>query len=111
MNEDRSNTVLCTFRVVPGREDDMLALLRDHEAVMRELDLVTEEPSRCWRGEDGPDRPFFVKVFTWRSAEAVDAAHKHPDVQRNWEAMEPLCEERDGRPSMEFPHVFPVALS
>lgn len=110
MTEEASNVVLCTFRVAPGHVDAMLELLRAHEAVLRKLDLVTDEPTRCWRGEDGPGKPFFVKIFEWRSPAALEAAHRHPEVQRNWEAMEPHCEERDGRPSMEFPHVFRVAL-
>ncbi len=111
MNEERSNVVLCLFRVRPGREERILELLRQHETVIRRLDLVTEEPTRCWSGEDGPGRPFVVKIFEWRGPEALDAAHRHPEVQANWEALDPLCEDRDGRPGMEFPHVFPVALS
>lgn len=102
---DRSEHVLCYFRVRPGREQDLLGLCRRHDAVLRRLALCTDEPAVCYRGEDGPGRPFLVKIFAWRSPEALDAAHRHPDVQILWEAMEPCCEERDGRPSMEFPHV------
>jgi hypothetical protein len=51
-----------------------------------------------------------VKTFTWRSAKAVEAAHQHPEVASLWERMDPLCEARDGRPGMEFPHVERIVL-
>ena len=97
--------VLCHFRVKPGREEELLKLSRDHDAVLRRLDLVTDEPAVVYRGADEKGRPFLYKIFTWRSAAALDAARQHPEVADLWERMEPLCEERDGWPSMEFPHV------
>ena len=103
-------TVICHFRVVPGREDEMLALCREHDRTLRALDLVTPEPTQLYRGAEPDGRPFLVKIFQWRSAAAVAAAHAHPEVQLHWEAMEPLCEARGDRPSMEFPHVERVAL-
>lgn len=102
---DAAETVLCIFRVTRGKESELAALCREHDAVLRRLDLCTQEPAVLYTGCDEGDRPFAVKVFDWKSAAALDAARKHPEVQKIWEAMEPLCEERDGRPSMEFPHV------
>jgi hypothetical protein len=37
-------------------------------------------------------------------------AHEHPDVLMIWEAMDPLLEDRDGRPKWEFPHFAPVSV-
>lgn len=105
-----SRIVHCTFRVVKGQEEALLALFRDHDRVLRELALVTDEPTRCDQGVDDQARPFFVKIFTWQSEAAVAAAHEHPEVANVWEKMEPLCEPRDGRPRMEFPHVVRVDI-
>jgi hypothetical protein len=41
-------------------------------------------------------------------AELLDLAHEHPDVLMIWEAMDPLLEDRDGRPKWEFPHFLRV---
>jgi hypothetical protein len=109
MAED-AQIVLCTYRVKPGNEDRLFELFRDHDAVLRKLDLITEELAVCYRGSDDLGRPFFVKTFTWRSAKAVEAAHQHPEVASLWERMDPLCEARDGRPGMEFPHVERIVL-
>lgn len=102
--------VLCSYRVKLGSEAELLQLCRDHDAVLRELDLITAEPAVCYSGCDDLERPFLVKIFVWKSARAVEAAHQHAEVAALWERMDPLCEARDGRPGMEFPHVRKVTL-
>jgi hypothetical protein len=98
-------TVICTFRV---RASEMVAfrrLLDRHWPTLRTLELVTDTPEQIFVGEEERiDGPVVVSIFDWVSAEAVNVAHEHPDVGEIWEAMEPLCEARNGRPSMEFPH-------
>lgn len=102
---DEPAIVLCHFRVKAGCEEDLLKLFRDHDQALRRLDLVTDEPAVVYRGADIEGRPMLWKVFVWRSDAAAAAAHQHPEVADLWERMEPLCEGRDGWPSMEFPHV------
>ena len=105
MSQDAPGIVICHFRVKPDREDELLKLQHEHDALLRRLDLVTDEPAVLYRGEDFRGRPFLYKIFVWKSGAALDAARQHPEVADLWERMEPLCEERDGWPSMEFPHV------
>lgn len=103
-------TVHCTFRVKTDREAEFRELQARHWPTLRELGLVTEAPPLTWRGEDEQGRLFYVEVFTWASPEAVEKAHTHPEVMAIWEPLEGVCEARDGRPSMEFPHVERVEL-
>jgi len=93
-----------------GRWERIEELIRGHERAVRKLALVTDEPTQVWRGQDEKGRPFFVKIFEWVSEDAVARAHEHPEVLATWEKMEPLCEARDGRPGMEFPHAERVPL-
>lgn len=102
-----AETVFCVFRVKTGSEEDLIKLCREHDETLRRLDLCTAAPAKLFRGADH-DGSMIFKIFEWKSGEALDAARKHPDVQRIWEAMEPLCEARAS--SMEFPHVVPVEL-
>ncbi len=102
-------TVLATFHVIPGKEPEFEALRARHWPTLRKLDLVTAEPAVLYRGADDQGRVFYVEIFTWKDARAVERAHQHPDVLAIWEPLEGLCEARDGRPSMEFPHVERVA--
>lgn len=98
-----AQTVFCIYRVHPGREEELLKLCREHDETLRRLDLCTDAPMRLYRGDDGHGGHFVVKIFEWRSAAALDAARRHPEVQAIWEAMSPCCER------MEFPHLEPVA--
>lgn len=93
-------TVLCTYRVRPETEAQFLELLREHWSTLRDLEFVTDEEPLTLRGIDDLT---FVEIFTWVDG-GFARAHEHPDVLTIWERMDPLLEERDGRPKWEFPH-------
>ena len=103
-------TVICTYRVKRGKEKDFEALLKSHVPTLREHGLATDAPSRVYLGKEGADAPFYVEIFEWKDEAAKDTAHELPEVLAVWEPMGVLCEERGGRPSMEFPHVETVSL-
>jgi hypothetical protein len=109
MASEEPATVLCHYRVRSGQEEALWKLIEAHDTAVRRLGFVTEAPTVVYRGRDDEGRPFFVKVFDW-SPGGVEQAHQHPEVLAVWERMEPLCEARDGRPAMEFPHVERVVL-
>jgi len=111
MAHDRPETVICHYRVKGGCEAEFLELLRRHWPTLRRLGTVTEEPSQIYRGADEMGRPMLWEIFHWKSAAAFEKAHQHPEVLAIWEPMDALCEPRDGRPNMEFPHVECVVLS
>src|SRR5580700_4912339 len=100
-------TVICTYRVRPDSEDEFVKLLSTHWSTLHALGFVTPEHSRVFRSLDEPVA--YVEIFTWVEG-GFEMAHKHPDVLAIWEPMEPMLEERDGRPRREFPHFEPVAL-
>ncbi|MDF1667672.1 MAG: hypothetical protein P1V97_38400 [Planctomycetota bacterium] len=97
-------TVHATYRVKSGSEAAFEELLEKHWPTLSRLSLVTEEPAQCYRQKDEQGRTSFVEVFTWREADSPGVAHNHPEVSAIWEPMGALCEARDGRESMEFPH-------
>jgi hypothetical protein len=49
------------------------------------------------------------EIFSWVDG-GFARAHEHPDVLVLWERMDPLLEERNGRPKWEFPHYLPQDL-
>ena len=102
--------VICTYRIKKGKDAVFLRILRRHWPALRRLGLVTREPSQVYRGRDESKKPFFVEIFTWKSPQAVEAAHASPEVMAVWEAMGKNMEARLGRPAMEFPHVRPVRI-
>lgn len=110
MTSTGPDTVICTFRVIEGKEEEFIALLKLHWPALREVGLVTETPSQVFRGREPSGKSYFVEIFEWRDAEAVRTAHELPAVMAVWEPMGALCEGRDGKPPLEFPHVEPVRL-
>src|ERR1700735_2550618 len=101
-----NETVICTYRVRPDAEDEFLGLLRRHWAALHELGFVTDERSQVLRDIE---EPTYVEIFTWVEG-GFERAHEHPDVLAIWEPMEPLLEDRGGRPKWEVPGYHPVDL-
>jgi hypothetical protein len=99
-----NETVMCTYRVRPEAEEDFLALLSGHWRTLHRLGFVTDEAPLVFRRLD---EPTYVEIFTWVEG-GFQQAHEHPEVLGIWEPMDPLLEERDGRPQWEFPHYRPV---
>ena len=102
--------VICTYRLKQGKERQFFKLLATHWATLQKLRLVNEQPHLVFRGKDESKKTFFVEIFAWKSARAVVIAHESPAVLALWEPMEQFCENRLGRPAMEFPHVEPVRV-
>lgn len=110
MGQSEPVTVFCQYRVRAANEDAFVKLLARHWPTLRRLGVVTDEPAAVYRGLDEKGRPFFFEVFSWRDEGAFETAHSHPEVLAIWEPMDALCEGREGRPNMEFPHVRRVSL-
>ena len=102
-----NNTVICTYRARLDAEGEFVELLRRHWDTLHELGFVTDERSVVYRHVN---EPTYVEIFTWVEG-GFERAHEHPDVLAVWEPMEPLLEERGGRPRWEFPHYREVDLT
>lgn len=88
------------YRVRDGHVDEFLSLVGRHG------------PTRVYLGHEKESAsPLVIEIFEWADDDAAGRAHTHPEVSEVWEAMDPLCEARDGRPAMEFPHLRPVSVS
>lgn len=81
---------MATYRVKPGCEAQFRAVLGEHRQRWQKLNLVTDRPWIWMRSYVDPK--LIVEVFEWRSAEAVEAAHRNPEVLALWGRMEQLCE-------------------
>lgn len=76
--------VICAFRPKPGKEGDLLCVVRDHLVVLRSQGLATDRPALAMRAKDGT----IVEVFEWVSAAAIQEAHRNPEVLKLWERYE-----------------------
>jgi quinol monooxygenase YgiN len=102
--------VICAFRPKPGKEKELLAVIRDHMPTLRSQGLNTDRPAYVMRAADGT----IVEVFEWKSKEAVEEAHRNPVVLKLWErfgACSDYITLRDLPETMSpFPHFEPITL-
>jgi hypothetical protein len=97
--------VVCSYRVAKGNEAEFEKLLARHWPLLNELSLATDLRPQHFRGHEQDGKPIFFEIFEWVDDLAHELASQHPDLMAIWERMDKLCEARDGRPNMEFPHV------
>jgi quinol monooxygenase YgiN len=76
------------YRPKPGKEAELLAIVKQHVPILRQEGLATERPAYAMRAADGT----IVEVFEWKSVEAIAAAHKNPTVMAMWERFNDVCE-------------------
>jgi hypothetical protein len=99
-------TSIAHYRVKAGCEDELLDILDQHHVTLRELEMITDREVEVYLGtERGVDGPLVIEIFDWADEDAASRAHTHPRISGLWESMGPLCEDRGGRPSFEFPNL------
>jgi len=80
--------VIAVYRPRPGREQELLAVARDHLPVLRRRGLVTDRVPVLMRAADGT----LVEVFEWKDEAAVKSAHTDPAVREIWGRFDQACE-------------------
>jgi hypothetical protein len=93
-NPDAPITNMVTYVPKPGKEDELLALVKRHEPALRKVGLVTAEPFKIWKAFDiRKGRVAFVEQFQWKDGRSSDVAHQTPEVMAVWEPMGPVLDE------------------
>jgi quinol monooxygenase YgiN len=80
--------VIVGYRPKPGKEKELLDLVRKRVPTLRKENLVTERVSTIMRARDGT----IIEVSEWKSRDAIDAAHKNPNVLAMWNKFFALCD-------------------
>jgi quinol monooxygenase YgiN len=80
--------VIVAYRAKPGKEEELLALVRNRVPTLRGEGLVTDRASVIVRARDGT----IVEVSEWKSQEAIEAAHQNPTVLAMWEQFYAVCD-------------------
>jgi quinol monooxygenase YgiN len=76
------------YRPKPGKEQELLDLVRSRVPTLRKERLVTDRAPTIMCSRDGT----IVEVSEWKSREAIDAAHKNPNVLAMWEKFFDVCD-------------------
>jgi quinol monooxygenase YgiN len=79
---------IVAYRPKAGKENELLDLVRNRVPTLRKEGLVTDRVPTIVRSRDGT----IVEVSEWKSQEAIDAAHKNPNVLAMWEKFFAICD-------------------
>ncbi|HEY3430023.1 MAG TPA: hypothetical protein VGK39_05045 [Cyclobacteriaceae bacterium] len=74
---------LATYKPKAGKEQELLALVKKHVPLLKELELATNRTNYIATAKDGT----VIEVFEWTSTNSIRAAHQHPAVSDIWEKM------------------------
>ncbi len=80
--------VIVAYRPKPGKENDLVDLVRSRVPTLRKENLVTDRAPTIMRSRDGT----IIEVSEWKSREAIDAAHKNPNVLAMWNKFFAVCD-------------------
>jgi len=92
-------TVLITYHVVPGKEQELRQALSDVWKVYRQEQLVFAQPHVIVEAQDAAGHKRLVEIFAWVSHSAPE--HAPDSVKKMWDQMQTCCEKRDGRPGID----------
>ena len=97
--KDDPETVLVTYHVKPGKENEFRETVLGVWDIYRKEHLVFAQPHVVvWDKEDG-GKTRFVETFTWVNHAAPE--HVSDAVKKIWDQMQSLCEERNGHGGLE----------
>jgi len=96
-----SISVAC-FKPRPGREAELIELVKNHMKPLRAEGLVTDRVPIVMRTAEGT----IVEVFEWVSREAIEGAHKNPAVLALWKKFEAVCWYETPSNLKEFQNMF-----
>jgi quinol monooxygenase YgiN len=80
--------VIVAYRPKPGKENELVDLVRSRVSTLRKEKLVTDRTPTIMRARDGT----IIEVSEWKSQGAIDAAHKNPNVLAMWNQFFALCD-------------------
>jgi quinol monooxygenase YgiN len=80
--------VIVGYRPKPGKENELVDLVRSRVPTLRKEGLVSDRVPTIMRARDGA----IIEVSEWKSREAIDAAHKNPNVLAMWNKFFAICD-------------------
>jgi quinol monooxygenase YgiN len=95
--------VIVAYRPKPGKEKELLDVVHNRVPTLRKEGLVTDREPIIMRARDGT----IIEVSEWKSQEAIDAAHKNPNVLAMWDKFFAICDCVPFRTLAEAEEMFP----
>ena len=80
--------VIVGYKPKNGKAAELKTLMRTHLPRLKQAGLATDRESIIMEAADGT----IVEVFEWLSEEAIQNAHKNPEVLKMWGEYAEVCD-------------------
>jgi quinol monooxygenase YgiN len=80
--------VIVAYRPKPGKDTELIDLVCSRAPTLRKEGLATDRAPVIMRARNGT----IIEVSEWKSHEAIDAAHKNPNVLAMWNKFFAICD-------------------
>ena len=80
--------MIVPYRPNSGKESELLELVRSRVPTLRKEELLTDRAPIIMWARDGT----IIEVSEWKSEDAIDAAHKNPNVLAMWNQFFAVCD-------------------
>ena len=80
--------MIVAYRPKPGKEAELLEIVRSRVPTLAREGLVTDRAPVMMRAKDGT----IIEVSEWKSREAIEAAHRNPNVLALWSRFFAVCD-------------------
>ena len=81
-------TYVAVYRPHPGKEEQLLEVVRRHVPTLRREGLATDHPVLLLKAHDGS----LIEIASWKSEEHSRSAHHNDAGQLIWAAFAACCE-------------------
>jgi Antibiotic biosynthesis monooxygenase len=79
---------IAAFKAKSGKEAELIRIIDDRLPLLRRLGLATDRAEVRCRSKDG----VVITISEWSSQEAIDRAHKTPEVGELWGRFAACCD-------------------
>ncbi|MEP7267298.1 MAG: hypothetical protein ABI844_06685 [Saprospiraceae bacterium] len=97
-----SRIVIVAYKPLPGKENELKALVRSHHLGLKAEDLVTDRTPIIAGTSNGS----IIEIFEWKSIEAIHAAHSNSAVLAMWDEFAQVCTYLPASEIQEFHQIF-----
>lgn len=94
--------VIVAYRPLPGKAKELEKVIESHIPVLKMEGLVTDREPIVMKSANG----CLIEIFEWKSAIAMEKAHKNKAVLELWDRFRKVCEYEKLANIKEFSQLF-----
>ena len=83
-----SEIVFAIYKPHENNEHELKELISKHVPILKTNNLITDRESILAQSNNGN----YIEIFEWKSNDAIEEAHKNPEIQKLWDEMEKVCD-------------------